>query len=42
MECQTNARSFREPWNKSKLVGQKARKRVGVAPSGAVNITFGA
>ena len=24
MECQTNARSFREPWNKGKLVGQKA------------------
>ena len=24
MECQTNARSFREPWNKGKLMGQKA------------------
>jgi hypothetical protein len=24
MECQINARSFREPWNKGKLVGQKA------------------
>jgi hypothetical protein len=24
MECQTNAPSFREPWNKGKLVGQKA------------------
>ena len=24
MECQTNARTSREPWNKGKLVGQKA------------------
>lgn len=24
MECQTSARSFREPWNKGKLVGQRA------------------